>query len=676
MGGFTGARRRAIAAVIALGVSGIGVVASQTEAGATPSAVRLHLGTDFQAFTFGTTTQSLTTQRNSCVVSGPSGTLMALSTNGSQAAPGLANYGLGIKAAPSSGNGSPCAQIDGTELLRLRPGTQLTGRTFSKMQLDLEMTGNAVVLVTASLGSTSRQFRMQTGTSITAPISDTTPPYEVTSTDPATPVACAAPNSSGPNSASNDNCVWTIDPDIDFDTVTITTTTAGATASLEGSGDFGNSPTFDTMFFLSNAVPVAGNDSATTPEDTPVDINVLANDSDGDAQPLTVAIQTPPTRGTLTPTATNGVFTYTPNANVNGSDSFVYSVTDGSASATANVSITVVPVNDPPVAQDASVSADEDGAAVTIPVATDIDSSVVNASCSGVTGGTVTNIGNGSITFIPAPNFNGSVTFTCTITDAQGATATATATVNVGVVPVNDAPVAVDDAYDVPEQTTETPFVTLNVVSNDTDVDLDTLTATAVTDPTNGTAEVVAGGIRYTPDLGFRGTDTLTYTVSDGGLTDTATVTLTVFPVICSAQTVSDTDGAVSGTFTRLTDSQVCKRYVLDADATTGTVLFTPQGAFDVAYRGTLNFGPRLAPTGTGELSLLLEYDPLGGTAFRPVRWCVDPVFDPSGVVTSATLPVGETWCVASEATTGVAGGQVQTIWQVYGVDDPNFFAR
>jgi len=104
-------------------------------------------------------------------------------------------------------------------------------------------------------------------------------------------------------------------------------------------------------------------------------------------------------------------------------------------------------------------------------------------------------------------------------------------------------------------------------------------------------------------------------------------------------------------------------------------VLFQPSGSATVSYRGVLSFGPESAPApgGSGVHPLLLRYDPTGGNTFRPVRWCIDPQFGGDGLVTGATLPAGETWCVASAHTRAGASGDLITEWQVYGEDDPKF---
>ena len=366
---------RVVAAVVFLtGVLGVVAIAS---GGAEPSAVRLHLGSDGQYFKVGTTTQTLTTAKNSCAITSAQ-TVMALSATGSQAVPGIAAESIGVKSR-SGANGTPCSLVDATEALTLKPGTSISSRTFSGVRLDLEITGNAVVKLTLSRGTTSAVYQLQTGTSITAaqssePDYDTTVPYNASSSPGDTVDACAAPNSSGPNSGPNDNCEWTVQPGFNFDTVTLTTVSVG-TVSLEGSSDFGNNPDYDSMFYLSNSAPTPTNDTITTNEDTAVSGNVLTNDSDPDGNPLSASLVSGPSHGTLSLLGT-GAFTYTPAANYNGADSFTYAASDGTLSTNATASITVVSVDDPPVAVDDAAEVNQHES-VDIPVLandTDIDS--------------------------------------------------------------------------------------------------------------------------------------------------------------------------------------------------------------------------------------------------------------------------------------------------------------
>jgi hypothetical protein len=343
-------------------------------------------------------------------------------------------------------------------------------------------------------------------------------------------------------------------------------------------------------------------------------------------------------------------------------------------SSNATVSITVTAVNDPPVPVNSTTSTPEDQA-VTVTVATDIDSTVIHVSCTGAAGGTVTDNGDGSITYTPAANYNGPLNLSCTATDDGGASTATNATIHVTVNPVNDAPVAVDDNAEVNENAN----VTIDVVQNDTDVDGDTLTPTAISSVSPAGSDVVVNADRsvtFTPPANYTGAASFTYRANDGTASSAnqATVSITVYPVLCSNETVSDNDGAVSGTFTRLTDSFECKRYTLDASATDDTVLFQPSGSATVNYRGYVQFAADPPPDpDSGGYPLMLRYDPAGGTTYHPVPWCVAPAFDGSGNVTSATIPSGETWCIASAVVKPNGVGDLTTLWQVYGRDDPKF---
>ncbi len=281
---------------------------------------------------------------------------------------------------------------------------------------------------------------------------------------------------------------------------------------------------------LVKGTPVAVDDAVTTNEDTSVVISVLDNDSDPDGDILTIISNTNPSNGTVVLNE-DGTFTYTPNANYNGPDSFEYTISDGNGGTdTATVTITVVPVNDAPVAVDDSASTNED-TPVTVSVLdndSDIDGDVLTVvSTTTPSNGTVVINDNGTITYTPNENFNGTDSFDYTISDGNGGTATATVTITVNA--VNDAPVAVDDVATTDEDTS----VTIPVLDNDSDVDGNGLTVISVTTPSNGTVVINSDGtVTYTPNADYNGPDSFDYTISDGnGGTDTATVTITVTPV-------------------------------------------------------------------------------------------------------------------------------------------------
>ncbi|ELI6426143.1 tandem-95 repeat protein, partial [Vibrio harveyi] len=286
-----------------------------------------------------------------------------------------------------------------------------------------------------------------------------------------------------------------------------------------------------------NDAPVAVNDTVTTDEDTAVTIDVLANDSDPENDTLTITAASVPTeQGTVA--IVDGKLVFTPAENFNGDATISYTISDGQLTDDATVAVTVNPVNDAPVAVNDAVSTDED-TAVTIDVLTndsDLENdqlTITNASVPAEQG-TVT-IVDGKLVFTPAENFNGDATISYTISDGQ---LTDDATVAVTVNPVNDAPVAVNDAVSTDEDTA----VTIDVLANDSDPENDQLTITNASVPAEqGTVTIVDGKLVFTPAENFNGDATISYTISDGQLTDDATVAVKVNPVNDAPVAVDDT---------------------------------------------------------------------------------------------------------------------------------------
>ncbi len=348
------------------------------------------------------------------------------------------------------------------------------------------------------------------------------------------------------------------DTDADGDTLTPTSVTdpVNGSAVINGDGDvvytpdagFTGTDTFTytisdgaggedtatvTVTVGDDAAPVANPDSATTAAGTETRIYVLGNDTDPDAQPLTLVSASDPANGTAVVNTSDNTVSYTPDAGFTGTDTFTYVVTDPDGNTdTATVTV-VVGDNGEPVAADDTASVTP-GASTTITVLsndTDPDGDALTVTISGApTNGTAVVNADGTVTYTPTAGFTGADSFEYTVTDPAGATDTATVAVTVG---DNGAPVANDDTA-----TTDlgTP-VTIDPTANDTDPDGDDLTVTAVGTPTNGTATIVTDPttgtpvVLYTPDDGFTGDDTIPYTVSDGnGGFDTGEIVVTVSP--------------------------------------------------------------------------------------------------------------------------------------------------
>ncbi|AFY64935.1 tandem-95 repeat protein [Geitlerinema sp. PCC 7407] len=311
-----------------------------------------------------------------------------------------------------------------------------------------------------------------------------------------------------------------------------------------------------------NDAPVATDDNFTIAEDaTSVALNVLANDSDVDGNPLTVFSFAQPTNGQVSRDPVSQRLIYTPVSNFTGVDSFSYVISDGQGGTdTAIATITVTPVNDAPLAVDDQFSVDEDTALTggnVLANDTDVDGNpivVIGFDNVSSQGGTVSMNPDGTFTYTGASNFFGLDTFTYTITDGQGSSDTASVVVSVR--SINDLPIAVNDAA----STDEGIAITLDILGNDTDVDGGPLAVTSfVAGPTNGAVGVNGDGtVTYTPNPIFNGVDSFTYLVSDGnpGGTATATVFVTVNSVNSDPTALDDLFLVNSGSVT-ITDADL-----------------------------------------------------------------------------------------------------------------------
>lgn len=285
----------------------------------------------------------------------------------------------------------------------------------------------------------------------------------------------------------------------------------------DGTVNSGNA-TISITVTPANATPVAIAKSVTTTED--VALPIVLTGSDGDGNPLSYAIVSGPAKGTLTGTPPN--LTYTPTADVNGSDSFTFRVNDGIAnSAAATVSITVTPVNDEPVAIAKSVTTAEDVSLPIVLTGSDKDGNtltytVVTGPSNGVLSGTAPNV-----TYSPGANFSGTDSLTFRVSD--GSVNSANAVVSITVTAVNDAPVAS------PKSITTVEDTAVAVTLTGTDVENSALSFAIVTQPAKGTVSGTPPNLTYLPAAGFTGNDSFTYRANDGTANSSpATVSITV----------------------------------------------------------------------------------------------------------------------------------------------------
>jgi VCBS repeat-containing protein len=233
-----------------------------------------------------------------------------------------------------------------------------------------------------------------------------------------------------------------------------------------------------------NTVPVANDDDYTTPEDELLNVaapGVLINDTDADDHSLSATVSAQPNHGTLTLNP-DGSFSYTPNPDFNGTDSFGYSVDDGfGGSATATVTLTITPVNDPPVANEDSHSTDEDEP-LSVPAPTGVLFNDEDAERDSLTSTLVAEPANGSLTlnadgsfsYTPNQDFNGTDSFSYQASDAELQSNIATVTITVN--PVNDPPVV---TIGTDSQTVQYSDRIQTVTISAVDIDSATLTLTS-----------------------------------------------------------------------------------------------------------------------------------------------------------------------------------------------------
>ena len=279
-----------------------------------------------------------------------------------------------------------------------------------------------------------------------------------------------------------------------------------------------------------NIPPVAQDDEFTVAQDSADNpLDVLANDSDADSDPLTISAVDDPDHGTVVNQGTQ--LLYTPEAWYVGEDSFEYTVSDGQGGTDVGmVTITVAAGNIPPVAQDDEYTLAQDSADNPLDVlANDSDADSDPLTISAVDDpdhGTVVNQGT-QLLYTPEARYVGEDSFEYTVSDGQGGTDVGMVTITVAA--GNIPPVAQDDEYTLALDSVDNP---LDVLANDSDANSDPLTISAVDDPDHGTVVNQGTQLLYTPDPGYTGEDSFEYTVSDGlGSFDTAAVTITVTKV-------------------------------------------------------------------------------------------------------------------------------------------------
>ncbi|ABK18038.1 Ig-like domain-containing protein [Syntrophobacter fumaroxidans] len=418
----------------------------------------------------------------------------------------------------------------------------------------------------------------------------------------------------------------------------------------------------ETTVTVGGSGPAAGDDVASTPEGTPVTVNVLANDT---GSGLVLAGVTQGAHGAVSANA-DGTATYTPEPGFTGTDQFTYTVQDDhGATATGTVTITVTSANDAPVANAQTLSTNEDTAVSITLTGTDADGDTLSFTVTappahGTLSGTAPNL-----TYTPAANYSGSDGFAFKVND--GKADSAAAAVSITVTSANDAPVANAQTLSTNEDTA------VSITLTGTDADGDTLSFTVTTSPAHGTLSGTAPNLTYTPAAGYHGPDAFEFKVNDGKADSAAAaVSITVNAVNHPPAAADDSASTEAG---KAVDIAVLAN---DTDPDGNTLLvsgFTQgaNGSVSGGANGVLVYSPNAGFSGEDGFTYTVD-DGNGGSASAAVKVTVNAlaalsltIVSPSegAFIEGAAVMVRGTVSNATGAETGVTVNGVTA--EVYG---------
>ncbi|MEH3651792.1 Ig-like domain-containing protein [Enterobacter roggenkampii] len=405
----------------------------------------------------------------------------------------------------------------------------------------------------------------------------------------------------------------------------------------------------------------AHDDSRTAHAGAPVTVDVLTNDGFTNGDKAITGV-TDGAHGTVS--ISNGQVVYTPTSGYVGNDSFTYTVTSGGIEETATVYLTLTnsaptlphwtvinredsPIGIPGLLLD--TSSDADGDTLTVTDFTVNGTTWQSGETANLAGyGSLTITSDGGVTFIPVADWNGNVpVVTYTATDGRdNGSVTSTLTIQYDAIP---------DAVDDNATTHAGVAKVIDVLANDRFSNSDKA-VTAVTQGNNGSVAIENGKVRYTPNAGFNGTDSFTYTVTSGGVTETATVNVT----IANIAPVAHDDFTWTAEDTTLTRSAATGLLANDSDDdndalaitqfSTGTQIYAAgqtatlagMGDLTINADGSYTFVPVADWNGAVQPILYQVSDGNGGFSVATLLLTVNPIADAvnDSVSTHADVPV------------------------------------
>jgi hypothetical protein len=410
-------------------------------------------------------------------------------------------------------------------------------------------------------------------------------------------------------------------------------------AKVSGSDEDGNVDNIELLAYsLANQPPVAANEQYLVDEDGALIVGasgVLANDSDPDGDPLTATLVNQAGHGVVALSA-NGSFTYTPNANFFGFDSFTYRASDGASNSNvATVAITVMPVNDVPVALGQSVSIKQNIATAITLSGSDVDGdalmyTVQDGPSSGTLTGTAPNL-----VYTPTVGFIGDDSFTFQVHD--GSTSSNVVTVYLSIDP-NGPPVAASQNVSLAEDSPKA--VTLSA----SDADGDSLTYSLIDGPTHGILTGTAPNLVYTPAANFYGSDSFTFQVYDGtDVSNIASVAITITSVndapVANPQQVTTNEDSTQGITLSGSD--------IEGDALTYAIVSGPAHGSLSGTAPNLLYTPGVNFNGSDSFTFRVN-DGSANSSIATVTITVNPIND-------APVALGDSFSASAATTLNVA---------------------
>ncbi|NLY02485.1 MAG: tandem-95 repeat protein, partial [Rhodopirellula sp.] len=437
-----------------------------------------------------------------------------------------------------------------------------------------------------------------------------------------------------------------------------------------------------------NDQPMAiGLEAVTTGEDAAVTSILAGEDGDSEVdQTLTFALAVEPEHGDVVIDVETGEFTYTPDPDYNGPDRFSFTVRDddlagepaGLTSEPAWVAITVMPVNDRPVASamDGITTAEDTEIAGTL-TGEDGDSDVVQTLTFAPVGETlggnvIIDPDTGAFTFTPALDYVGAGAgfyFTVTDDDLAGEPASLTsepAWVAITVTPVNDPPVAIAvEAITTAEDTA----VTGTLTGDDGDPEVEqTLTYAMATEPEHGdlTIDPTTGEFTYTPNLNYNGPDRFSFIVRDddlageiaGLLSEPAWVTIAITPV--ADPVTANSDAYITEQDTALIvlvpDGLLANDSDVDGDAVTGVFVLPEHGDLILRRDGSFGYMPDEGYYGQDSFTYMMGNSGYVSQATVEITVNAIPVAEDDTAITEQDTPL-------TVSALGVLGNDFDDYW-------------